>query len=131
MLISREFDYAIRILRALCGKGRRTVGEICDVEHIPQAYAYKIIKKLEKSGVLSGHRGKQGGYELATPLSEVTLYGVYQAVEGRLYINQCLKEGYLCPNNVGGQACNVHRALDGLQEEFATRLDSVNIQSIL
>lgn len=130
MFISREYDYAIRVVRALAGKSRLTVGQICEVEHIPQPYAYKILKKLERAGLLTGYRGTQGGYELAVELSEVSLHSVYEAVEGRLHISECLRDGYACPNNHSG-GCGVHRALRGIQEQFIQQLRDSRLSDLI
>ena len=131
MFISREYDYALRVLRALAGKGRLAVGQICEAEHIPQPYAYKILKKLEKASILCGFRGAQGGYELASKLSEVSLYNIYEAVEGELCLNECLKEGSRCPNNEGGKRCTVHKELGKMQKEFMAQMKSRSMAEVL
>ena len=131
MFISREYDYALRILRALAGSERLSVGQICETEHIPQPYAYKILKKLEKASILTGYRGAQGGYELTAKLSEVSLYDVYEAVEGELRINECMRGGYRCPNNEGGKRCTVHIELCEMQKQFAEQMKARSMADIL
>ena len=49
MLITRETDYALRILRALAPGSCLTVGEIAEKESLPHKFTYKIMKKLEKA----------------------------------------------------------------------------------
>lgn len=49
MFITRECDYAARVLRALSGETRLSVNEICEKESITAPFAYKILKKLQKS----------------------------------------------------------------------------------
>lgn len=131
MFISRECDYAIRSLRALARGGYLSVNQICLKENIPQPYCYKILKKLEKAAIVSGKRGAGGGYRLIKPHDAVTLYDVYIAVEGAIYINECLREGYDCPNNPDGQGCMVHKALNGLQEQLAGMLKQQSLAEIL
>ena len=50
MLITRETDYALRILRTLSDGKSYTAGELAERESLPQKFAYKILKKLEKAG---------------------------------------------------------------------------------
>ena len=45
MVITRETDYALRILRALLDGKLHTAGQIAQDELLPQAFAYKILKK--------------------------------------------------------------------------------------
>ena len=52
MVITRETDYALRILRALLDGKLHTAGQIAQDELLPQAFAYKILKKLEKAGLV-------------------------------------------------------------------------------
>ena len=49
MLITRECDYAVRVVRALAPGKRMSVGEICEKESITAPFAYKILKKLQKA----------------------------------------------------------------------------------
>ena len=57
MVITRETDYALRILRALLDGKLHTAGQIAQDELLPQAFAYKILKKLEKAGLVEVVRG--------------------------------------------------------------------------
>ena len=52
MVITKETDYALRILRALTDGELHTVGQVAQSEFLPQAFAYKILKKLVE------HKGK-------------------------------------------------------------------------
>lgn len=44
MLITRETDYALRILRSLAQGSCLTVGELAEKETLPLKFTYKIIK---------------------------------------------------------------------------------------
>ena len=50
LLITKETDYALRILRSLADAGntKTPIKEICDKELLPQQFVYKIAKKLAK-----------------------------------------------------------------------------------
>ena len=53
MLFTRESDYAIRVVRALKDGEKKSIRQICAVEEIPEAFCYKIVKKLEHAGVVA------------------------------------------------------------------------------
>ena len=40
MIMTRESDYAVRILRALAGGEKLHVGRICEAELVPEQFAY-------------------------------------------------------------------------------------------
>ena len=57
MFITRECDYAVRVIRALAGESRLSVSEICEKESITAPFAYKILKKLQEAGACKGVPG--------------------------------------------------------------------------
>ena len=130
MLVTREYDYALRILRALSSGEQRTVKEICEGEHIPQPYSYKILKKLEHASIVKAQRGNKGGYRLTNSPEEINLYDVYTAIEGQLYINECMQEGFACPHNQGSQ-CSIHRELGRIQRQLAAELQGRSMADVL
>ena len=52
MLFTKESDYAIRVIRALQDGGKKTIKELCELEQIPSAFGYKILQKMNKSGLI-------------------------------------------------------------------------------
>ena len=71
MLITRETDYALRVLRALSDGEQHTAGEISSTQLVPKQFAYKIIKKLDKGGLVSIARGVDGGCAIHCGLAQV------------------------------------------------------------
>ena len=55
MFITRESDYAMRVIRALMWEPRLSVSEICERESITAPFAYKILKKLQNAAVSYTH----------------------------------------------------------------------------
>ena len=80
MVITRETDYALRILRALLDGKLHTAGQIAQDELLPQAFAYKILKKLEKAGLVEVVRGTAGGCRLSADLTGTSLYDLMKAM---------------------------------------------------
>jgi len=115
MFLTKECDYAIRVVRALSGMEKKTVKEICDLEHVPFNFAYKILKKLERAGIVQSIRGAHGGYQLSKALNKISLFDIISAADTELYINECLKPGHECINNMNGKLCSVHQELGQIQ----------------
>jgi Rrf2 family protein len=132
MFITRESDYGARIIRELAGGGRKTVQDICAQELVPFQYAYKILKKLEKAGLVRGFRGANGGYALAKNPDAITLFDVVAAVDGNLLINECLSQGYNCPlNRPGKKRCGIHREFIRIQAILLASLKEKKLTEIL
>ena len=91
MLFTKESDYAIRVIRALQDGGKKTIKELCELEQIPSAFGYKILQKMNKSGLIEIRRGPKGGYQLAKDIGEFTLYDVVTAIEPDFAVMECVQ----------------------------------------
>lgn len=132
MFITRECDYAVRVIRALAGEQRLSVTEICEKESITAPFAYKILKKLQKSKIVRGYRGVHGGYSLNRALSELTLYDVYRAIDPDMFIIECMNPESKCVRDgQDGFPCQVHRELASIQKELWDMLKRKTIQQIM
>lgn len=132
MLITRECDYAVRVIRALAGEERLSVSDICEREAITAPFAYKILKKLQKSGLVKGFRGVHGGYSIKGDLNKMTLFDVYQAIDPEMFIIDCMEPGYCCVRNgCDGAACRVHHELESIQEELWEMLKRKPLKELL
>lgn len=131
MLITRECDYAVRVIRALSGADRLSVGEICEREQITAPFAYKILKKLQKAKLVRGFRGVRGGYSLDRKPSDITLYDVYTAVDPELMIIECMDPQYQCVRDGHDKMpCLVHRELMDIQKELWRLLQRKSLQDL-
>jgi len=131
MLLTKECDYSVRMLRALSDGQKKTVKEICDSQHIPGQYAYKIIKKLEHGGFVQSIRGRDGGYLLSKPLNSFTLYDVIIAVDEKLFIFECLREDKFCSFKDNKHPCEVHLEFDRLQQRLIADIKLKTLDEIL
>jgi len=131
MFLTKECDYSLRIMRALKNEQQRTVSEICDEEHIPDKYAYKILKKLEKAGFIQIKRGTNGGYTLIRPLESFTIFDVVSAVDEKLFLFECLKDENLCPNNNNKTPCKVHNEFLRIQNVLVSEMKAKNMKECL
>ena len=131
VFITKESDYAVRIIRALSGKQRRTARELCEEELVPRQYGYKILKKLQKAGLLRCYRGAAGGYTLAKSPAAITLFDVLYAVDDELLLTECLGHGFFCPLNKSGTSCGVHKEFVRIQDLLIATLKSRSLAKIL
>lgn len=132
MFITRECDYAVRVIRALADEERLSVGEICKREGITAPFAYKILKKLQTAEIVKGFRGVHGGYALEKPASEITLLDIYQAIDPEMFLVECLNPQKRCSRDgAGGKPCQVHRELEAIQKKLYALLSEKSLEKIL
>ena len=132
MLITRETDYALRILRSLAQGSCLTVGELAEKETLPLKFTYKIIKKLEKAGIIRIIRGVNGGCQLEADLHEDSLYDLVGAVETNARLAACMNADYQCEwRDKNGTPCNVHAQLARVQQAIDREFRSRSLYWIL
>lgn len=107
MQIKRETDYAVRCVFYLSGREHDVVmvDEIATEMDIPKSFAAKILQKLVRAGIVSSFQGVRGGFQLARPAEEITLYDVIRVIEGPISLNICTENAAACDLS---RACKVH-----------------------
>lgn len=132
MLMTKETDYALRILRALSGQDQLTTKEICDQELLPQQFVYKVVKKLSQAGIIEIVRGVGGGCRLIRDLHDITLLDFINIMEADKLVSACMQSDYLCPwREQHHNFCRVHAHLCQIQEQFNAQLASYSLYTIL
>lgn len=131
MLLTRETDYALRVLRGLLDGEQRAVGEISKQQMIPQQFAYKIVKKLSRAGFVQVSRGVDGGCRLIADLKKVSLFDLMAAMEGRCDVNACMDGNFVCPWREQNGGCRVHDRLNDIQAKMDETLHQCDLMSLL
>lgn len=68
---------------------RWTIPRIARTLDVSAAHLAKVLIRLESAGIVKGKTGPAGGYILARPARETSLWAVYQAVVGEVNIKRC------------------------------------------
>ncbi len=87
MKMNKMTSYAIRIIQCIASKEGETVTSryIHEQEDIPQGILMKVLRMLREGGVIVSHQGRggiTGGYTLARPGREISVYSIIDAMEG-------------------------------------------------
>ncbi len=89
--ISKLTDYATVLLAHLAeeGAGQRTAVELADTSGIGLPTVSKVLKELQRAGLVVSTRGARGGYALARPADEISAADILGAVEGPIGLTEC------------------------------------------
>ncbi len=99
MQITRQADYAIRAVLYLARLGpnqRAATHQVAQEQRIPASFLAKIISQLSIAGLLHTSRGARGGVALAREAKEITLLDVVEAIDGPIWLNECVGNNELC-----------------------------------
>ena len=107
-MLSQTAEYALRALVLLAerpaGSSAR-VGELAEALDIPQNYLSKTLHALSRTGVVTSTRGKGGGFALARPASEISLFDVVDPFDRLGSRPSCLMGQGECSE---AEACAAH-----------------------
>ena len=96
MIITKETDYAMRILRVLLDGEKHSVAEMSKTELIPTQFAYQILRKLSAGNLVRVSRGALGGCALSCDLDATSLYDLMGVMGERGVLRACMEPGYEC-----------------------------------
>ena len=127
--ISRLTDYATVILATLAGDPTRvqTAAALSEQTHIAAPTVSKLLKQLQRAGLVSSTRGLRGGYQLARPASEISAAAILDALEGPLALTDCSAGHGQCEIE---QTCRVGRVWQRLNQVIRRSLYEVTLAQL-
>ncbi len=94
MIYSRSSQYAIRSMVYLAGVSE---GALCRLETIasqegiPRHFLAKIMQRLVKKRLVRSYKGVRGGFSLAVPPDQVSLFAIIDAIDDlSLTLGDCI-----------------------------------------
>lgn len=83
MKLTTRSHYSVKALLDLSlqpNYGPASVKAIATRQEIPAPYLEKLLIEMRRAGLVSSHRGAQGGYQLAYPPQQISLGQILEAV---------------------------------------------------
>lgn len=125
MLISTKGRYALRVMTDLAehaGEDYVALRTIAQRQEISEKYLEAIIKLLVKDNLLTGLRGKGGGYRLNRAPEQYSLGEILRLTEDTLAPVACLEAGSPpCPRAADCPTLPIWKGLDQLIREYLDR----------
>src|SRR5688572_30298578 len=89
--ISKLTDYGTVILACMAARPDKvhTATEVADDTHIGPPTVSKLLKRLQRGGLVVSTRGSHGGYQLAKPASAISAAAILEALEGPFALTEC------------------------------------------
>ncbi len=132
MLISTKGRYALRVMADLAehpSEGYVPLKEIAQRQEISEKYLEAIIKILVKAKLVSGLRGKGGGYKLTRSPEQYTVGSILRLTEDSLAPVTCLEATAApCPRAANCLTLPLWQGLDRVINEY---LDGITLADLL
>ena len=130
MMISTKGRYALRFLVDIAehqAEGYVPLKDVAERQGISEKYLESIVKTLVRADVLTGLRGKGGGYRLSRPAKDYTAFEILSLTEGTLAPVTCLESGQQCEN---AENCRTLPLWQGLDRTIAAYLGSYTLEDL-
>ena len=131
MLISTKGRYALRVLIDMAEHSSQEyikLSDIADRQEISEKYLESIVRQLVVNKIVTGLRGKGGGYKLSKAPDEIKVGDILRIMEGSLAPVACMEETNLpCPR---GSECRTREFWRGLNDAIRRYTDSFTIADL-
>jgi|SRR5689334_967065 FeS assembly SUF system regulator len=127
--ISRLTDYATVILAAMAQAPERlqTSAALAQQTRLSLPTVSKLLKQLQRSGLVASTRGLHGGYQLARPATQISAGEILDALEGPVALTDCASGHGQCGLE---RTCRVGHAWQRLNLTIRRSLHEVSLAQL-
>lgn len=132
MKLSRKSDYALRALFTLVehyGHGPISIREIAARNDIPRRFLEQIMIDLRQQGWVHSIAGRDGGFVLAKPPTEITMGQVVRHFDGILSPIACVSTTHYEPCSQE-RVCRFRRVLLEIRNYVVSKMDTATLQAV-
>ena len=127
--IKKMTDYAVLILSNLAMHDDfLTAKEISSATHISLPTVKKLLKKLNRKGLVNSRQGVLGGYSLHADAKTISIALLLNALEGNLSITQCASESDKCSVE---DFCHIGNAWQLINQRVFASLDDLTRMDLI
>ncbi len=122
-------DYATVVLASLAQDPtrRRAAAELAERTRLSQPTVSKVLKGLQRAGMVISSRGSQGGYRLARDPELITAAQILDVFEGPIAITECSGASSQCGIE---RLCRVGGAWQRINAAIRRALEDVTLQQL-
>jgi Rrf2 family protein len=128
-MLSQRAKYALKAMLCLAahkGPESLSVTEIAKRANAPRPFLEQILSDLKRRNLLVSKRGKQGGFLLARPASQISYADVIRHIDGPLALAPCAsRTAYRpCAECTDVKTCELRKTLIAARDATAKILES-------
>jgi len=128
--VNKKIEYGVLALLYLDRKEEKagSVREISSNCGVPEALLSKIMQSMKNVGYVQASYGNQGGYKLAKALSEISLLGITEVLDGPIQVADCLEPGNEgCPAK---NSCTIIDPMNVINQKIIQLFQSTSIAQL-
>lgn len=127
--ISKLTDYATVILATMASERSRQLnaGALAERTHVAAPTVSKLLKQLQRAGLVSSTRGTHGGYQLARHPDLISAGDILDALEGPVALTACSSGTGHCGIE---HTCSVGRVWQKLNVAIRRSLNEISLSQL-
>ncbi|MGQ9622083.1 MAG: RrF2 family transcriptional regulator [Candidatus Caldatribacteriaceae bacterium] len=102
--------------------------DIAKREGISEKYLGQLIIPLRSAGLVFSKRGAEGGYQLSRPPERITVREVVEALEGKIFVVDCLRDKAVCER---AATCIAREVWKKLQDGIVATLEGMTLAGVV
>lgn len=131
-MLSQKAKYAIKALIVLAKAGDDRLVQARDIaeqQRIPKKFLDLIFFELRRHGLIQSIRGREGGYRLAQPASQISMAQIVRAVDGALAPLPCASVRFYrrCDDCEDEKTCEVRHMMRQVRDAASAILDNMTL----
>ena len=128
-MFSQTVEYALRAVVHLAKEPEslQTTAQIAAATKVPLPYLSKVLQTLHRDRLVTVKRGVNGGFLLAKPPKQLTIYEVVQCVDPIRRIHTCPLE-LACHRK---RLCSLHKEMDSAMESIESVFRKTTLSKLI
>lgn len=132
MILGTKARYAVMAMVEMAGRDQSapvSLAELSKAQEITVPYLEQLFRKLRFANLVKSVRGPGGGYVLAKPIEQISIYEIVTAVEESVKMTRCkMEKNSGCMSNKS--LCLTHNLWDGLGKQIEDYLSSISLHDV-
>ena len=132
LLASEEYGLRclLQVSRAANG-APMAISQIADAEGLSPEYTAKLMRELRIGGLVESVRGSEGGYRLARPATEISVWSALQVLGGAFFPDEfCECHGGQQQQCVRSSDCSLRALWRAVQSALRETLEGIHLADL-
>lgn len=129
--LNKKVEYALMALKYVHQRPstqKVTAKEVSDAVHGPFDVIARVMQIMAQKSVLVSEQGATGGYRLGQDLGRLSLFQLFEIIEGPTALVKCISEDGACDIQ---SSCNIVSPLKNLNSRLNSFFQNISILEII
>lgn len=129
--LNRKIEYSLMALKYIQQRqsdSKVTAKEVADSVHAPFDVIARVMQMMAQKSLLASEQGASGGYRLNQDLKNVSLFQLFEIIEGPTSLVKCISEDGACEIE---KSCNIVSPLKTLNNKLNLFFQNIPLSELI